>query len=239
VFLSMHFGMFIPLSSISKGVHAGLQSAERSLFLPSKLNCMTLTLPEGAFAAFLFDCDGTIVDSMPLHYIAWTRALAEYGCTSFTEQIFYAMGGMPVADVVAELNRRDHLSIPIEEFAHRKEALYYELIHQLQPVPEVLEQIRLHHGRIPFAVVSGSTRESVVKSLDALGILSLFDTLVCAGDYARGKPDPEPFLLAATRLGVDPARCLVFEDAEVGIQAATAAGMSSIRIPQPWERVPA
>jgi HAD superfamily hydrolase (TIGR01509 family) len=200
---------------------------------------MTLILPDGDFAAYLFDCDGTIADSMPLHYIAWGRALREYGCTSFTEELFYAWGGMPVGDVVAELNRRGGLSIPIEEFAHRKENLYYELIHQLQPIPEVLEQIHLQHGKVPFAVVSGSTRESVVKSLEALGILDLFDTLVCAGDYTRGKPDPEPFLLAAQRLGVDPKRCLVFEDAEVGIRAATAAGMASVRIAQPWERVPA
>jgi HAD superfamily hydrolase (TIGR01509 family) len=198
---------------------------------------MTLTLPEGHFAAFLFDCDGTIVDSMPLHYIAWTQALREHGCTDFTEELFYAMGGMPVADVVAELNRRDCLTMPLAEFAHRKEELYYDLIHQLQPVPEVLEVIHAEHGKIPFAVVSGSTHESVVKSLEALDILDLFDTLVCAGDYARGKPDPEPFLLAASRLGVDPAECLVFEDAEVGIQAATAAGMASVRVAQPSERL--
>ena len=200
---------------------------------------MQLTLPEGDFKAYLFDCDGTIVDSMPLHYIAWNRALNEYGCTSFTEELFYAWGGMPVGDVVAELNRRDGLSIPTTEFAHRKESLYYELIHQLQPVPEVLEQIHLQHGSIPFAVVSGSTRESVVKSLEALGLLHLFDTLVCAGDYERGKPAPDPFLLAAFRLGVEPNACLVFEDADIGIQAAAAAGMASVRIAQPSERVPA
>ena len=199
---------------------------------------MILRLPTGPFAAYLFDCDGTIVDSMPLHYVAWNRALNEYGCTSFTEEIFYRMGGMPVADVVAELNRRDGLSIPVDEFALRKESLYYDLIHDLQPVPEVLEHIHASHGKIPFAVVSGSTRASVEKSLSALGILDLFDTLVCAGDYTRGKPDPEPFLLAAERLGVAPKDCLVFEDAEVGIRAATAAGMPSVRIAQPWERVP-
>jgi len=200
---------------------------------------MTLTLPEGDFKAYLFDCDGTIADSMPIHYIAWTQALAEYGCTSFTEQLFYAWGGMPVDAVVAELNRRDHLSIPIDEFAHRKESLYYERIHEIQPVPEVLEQIRLQHGNIPLAVVSGSTRESVVKSLEALSLLPLFDTLVCAGDYQRSKPAPDPYLLAASRLGVDPRHCLVFEDADIGIQSATAAGMASIRIAQPHERVPA
>jgi HAD superfamily hydrolase (TIGR01509 family) len=198
---------------------------------------MTLQLPAGPFAAYLFDCDGTIVDSMPLHYIAWKRALAEHGCTDFTEELFYKLGGMPVADVVALLNRRDGLAIPIEDFAHRKEGLYYDLIHDLQPVPEVLEHIHASRGKIPFAVVSGSTRESVERSLSALRILDLFDTLVCAGDYRRGKPDPEPFLLAAARLGVNPGDCLVFEDAEVGIRAATAAGMASIRIAQPWERV--
>ena len=198
---------------------------------------MTLTLPEGPFDAFLFDCDGTIVDSMPLHFVAWTRALAEYGCTDFTEPYFYSLGGVPVTGVVDAINRRDGSSIPADEFAVRKEDLYYELIHQLQPVPEVLEVIHSHHGKLPFAVVSGSTRDSVVKSLVALGILDLFDTLVCAGDYTHGKPSPEPFLLAAHRLNVDPTRCLVFEDADVGIQSATAAGMASVRIAQPWERV--
>ena len=198
---------------------------------------MTLPLPEGDFKAYLFDCDGTIADSMPLHYIGWTQALAEYGCTNFTEELFYALGGMPVDDVVAQLNQRDGLSIPVDEFARRKESLYYDLIHQLQPVPEVLEQIRLQHGNIPFAVVSGSTRESVVRSLETLGILDLFDTLVCAGDYAHPKPAPDPFLLAAKRLGVDPKTCLVFEDADIGIQAATAAGMASVRIAQPHERI--
>jgi HAD superfamily hydrolase (TIGR01509 family) len=198
---------------------------------------MKLELPAGDFAAFLFDCDGTIVDSMPLHFIAWTKALAEYGCTDFTEPYFYSLGGVPVSGVVEAINRRDGSSIPAEEFAVRKEQLYYDIIHQLEPIPEVLEQIRHHHGKIPFAVVSGSTRESVVKSLEALDILDLFDTLVCAGDYTHGKPSPEPFLMAAERLGVDPSRCLVFEDAEVGIQSATAAGMASVRIAQPSERV--
>ncbi|MBW4037407.1 MAG: HAD family phosphatase [Acidobacteria bacterium] len=197
---------------------------------------MTLTLPPGDFKAYLFDCDGTIADSMPLHYIAWKQALSEYGCNDFTEQLFYALGGMPVDAVVRQLNERDGLSIPMDAFAHRKESLYYDLIHQLQPVPEVLEQIHLQHGNIPFAVVSGSTRESVVASLSALGILHLFDTLVCAGDYRHSKPAPDPFLLAATRLGVSPEHCLVFEDADIGIQSAKAAGMACVRIAQPHER---
>jgi HAD superfamily hydrolase (TIGR01509 family) len=103
--------------------------------------------------------------------------------------------------------------------------------------PEVVEHIEARHGEIPFAVVSGSTRESVIKSLRTLRLLDRFETLVCAGDYKNAKPHPEAFLLAAERLGVAPAKCLVFEDTEMGIQAATAAGMASVRVLQPWERV--
>jgi beta-phosphoglucomutase family hydrolase len=197
---------------------------------------MPLTLPAGPFRAYLFDMDGTIADSMPLHYIAWKQALAEYGCPLFPEDVFYSWGGMPVREIVATLNQRHSLSMPIEEVAHRKEGLYYELLPRLTAVPEVLEQIEEAHKRIPFAVVSGSTRESVTKSLDVLGLRDKFDVLVCAGDYKNAKPDPEPFLLAAQKLNVPPGSCLVFEDTAMGIQAATAAGMQSVRILQPWER---
>ncbi len=199
---------------------------------------MRLTLPEGPFEAYLFDCDGTIADSMPLHYVAWSNVRGEWGC-EFKEELFYSWGGMPVVEIVSTLNARNGLSMPVEEVAHRKEALYMTILPQLQGVPEVLEHIELSYGQIPFAVVSGSTRDSVVASLKTLGILDKFDTLVCAGDYTRSKPDPEPFLIAAERLGVAPEKCLVFEDTEMGIQAATAAGMASVKIAQPWERVAA
>ena len=128
------------------------------------------------------------------------------------------------------------LSMPVEAVAERKENLYFSLLHDLKPVPEVLEHIVAQHGQIPFAVVSGSTRESIVKSLTAVGLLDRFPILVGSEDYARSKPAPDAFLTAAARLGVAPKDCLVFEDTDMGIQAATAAGMASVRIPQPRER---
>jgi HAD superfamily hydrolase (TIGR01509 family) len=197
---------------------------------------MKLKLPDGSFKAYLFDCDGTIVDSMPLHYVAWKRVLSEWNC-EFAEDVFYAWGGMPVAEIIATLNARHGLAMPVEDVSRRKEALYFEILPELKAVPEVLEHIEASHGQIPFAVVSGSTRDSVTASLDVLNILDRFDTLVCAGDYERSKPDPEPFLIAAERLGIAPEDCLVFEDTAMGIQAATAAGMASVKVPQPWERV--
>ena len=197
---------------------------------------MTLTIPDGPFDAYLFDCDGTIVNSMPLHYLAWKRIFTEYGC-DFTEQRHYTLGGMPTEEIIATLNAEQGLKMDPVKVALQKEEYYYEIIHQLQGVPEVVEHIEATHGTIPFAVVSGGTRDSVTRSLNALGILDKFDLLVCAGEYEKSKPDPEPYLMAAKLLGVAAERCLVFEDTEIGIRAATAAGMPSVKIPQPWERV--
>jgi HAD superfamily hydrolase (TIGR01509 family) len=144
-------------------------------------------------------------------------------------------------EIVATLSAQQGLVLDAEAVAHRKELMYYELLPQLQAVPEVLEQIThnfaLGAARIPMAVVSGGTRDSVTRSLTILGILDRFETLVCAEDYTRSKPDPEPFLVGAQRLGIAPKDCLVFEDTEMGIQSATAAGMASVKILQPWERV--
>ncbi|HUO33878.1 MAG TPA: HAD family phosphatase [Candidatus Acidoferrum sp.] len=196
---------------------------------------MKLALPPGEFHAYLFDCDGTIADSMPLHYIAWKKALGEWNCV-FEEKLFYEWGGMPTAEIVSNLNRMQGQNMPVERVIRRKEDLYMESLPQLKAVPEVLEHIEAEYGRIPFAVVSGSTRESVTASLTSLNLLDRFETMVCAGDYKKGKPDPEGFLLAAERLGVKPKYCVVFEDTEMGIQAATSAGMASVKVPPPWER---
>lgn len=196
---------------------------------------MTLTIPPGEFHAYLFDCDGTIVDSMPLHYAAWKQTLAEWDC-DFDERLFYAWGGRPVADIIAALNQQHSLQMPVAEVARIKEGRYHEQLHQLQSIPEVVEHIHAQYGRIPLAVVSGSRRNSVLGSLTALNLLDKFETLVCAEDYANGKPAPDAFLLAAERLGVKPVNCLVFEDTDLGIQAAVAAGMAWVRVPQPHER---
>jgi HAD superfamily hydrolase (TIGR01509 family) len=196
---------------------------------------MKLKLPAGEFKAYLFDCDGTIADSMPLHYVAWTAALDEWKC-EFPEDLFYAWGGKPAAECVRDLNEMHGLAMPADEVAERKERMYYELLPQLKVIPEVLEHIDARQGEIPYAVVTGSRRDSVTRSLGVLGLLDRFETIVCAGEYAKSKPHPEPFLMAAERLGVAPEDCLVFEDTDMGIQAARAAGMAWVRVPMPWER---
>ncbi len=126
--------------------------------------------------------------------------------------------------------------MPVEELAEHKENFYYEQLPHLQPVPEVLEHIEAQYGKIPFAIVSGSSRESVIKSLTTIGLLDRFDVLVGSDDYANSKPAPDAYLLAAAHLGIAPKDCLVFEDTEIGIRAATAAGMASVKIASPLER---
>jgi HAD superfamily hydrolase (TIGR01509 family) len=196
---------------------------------------MKLSLPAGDFRAYLFDCDGTIVDSMPLHYIAWKTALAEWNCP-FPEELFYAWGGKPVDEIISTLNTMNGLHMPVETVGTRKEGLYYDLLPQLKAIPEVVEHIEAQYGRIPFAVVSGGRRSSVVRSLTTVNLLDKFQTIVGAEDYINSKPAPDCFLLAAERLGVAAEHCLVFEDTDLGIQAATAAGMASVRVPLPAER---
>jgi HAD superfamily hydrolase (TIGR01509 family) len=172
---------------------------------------------------------------MPLHYIAWKQALNAWGA-NFDEDLFYQWGGKPPNEIITSLNQMQGLKMPVEPVAERKENLYYSLLPQLKPVPEVVEHIHAQYGRIPFAVVSGSTRESIVKSLTTVGLLDRFELLVGHEDYTRSKPAPDAFLIAAERLGIAPRDCLVFEDTEMGIASATAAGMASVRVPPPLAR---
>jgi len=196
---------------------------------------MKLEIPLGDYDAYLFDCDGTIADSMPLHYHVWSETLGRLGC-EFPEPLSYEWAGVPIAEVVNRLNARNGLSMPIQETLKQREEIYYRSLPFVQPIPEVIEQIELNYGRIPLAVVSGSPRESVVRTLSTLGVLDRFQTLVTAEDTARGKPAPDPYLLAAERLGVEPTRCLVFEDGEAGFRSAEAAGMKWVRVVSPQLR---
>lgn len=191
---------------------------------------MQLEIPAGPFKAYIFDCDGTVVDSMPLHYRAWKAALAEWNC-DFPEDLFYSWGGKPVRNIIADLNQIYSLTMPVDSLAIRKESLYLAQLPSLKAIPEVVEHITSQQGRIPFAVASGSRKDSVVGSLTTVGLLNKFDTIISAGDYIHPKPAPDCFLLAAQHLGVAPKDCLVFEDTLLGIQAATAAGMASVMVP--------
>jgi HAD superfamily hydrolase (TIGR01509 family) len=190
----------------------------------------TLTLPPGDFAAYIFDCDGTLADTMPTHYKAWMAALGEHG-RDFPEAMFYELGGVPTARIVEILNERHGHSLPVEATVAHKESLFLEMSSQIAAIEPVVSLARQYHGHKPLAVASGGHRRIVMNTLRALGIADLFQAIVCSEDYRRGKPAPDPFLEAALRLDVAPESCLVFEDTATGIAAATAAGMQSVLVP--------
>ena len=195
-----------------------------------------LELPARRFGGYIFDCDGTIADTMPIHFRSWTRALTEAG-GRFPEELFYEWGGKPTDVIVAQLNERFGLSLDVAKTVRQKEDYYLQMVSGVTPVEPVLEIARSMHGLVPLAIASGGHRELVEATLNALGILSLFDAVVCAEDYVHGKPAPDPFLEAARQIGVAPADCIVFEDSPTGIQAAEAAGMQHVFVPTAGLRV--
>jgi len=188
-----------------------------------------MLIPEGDFRAYLFDCDGTIADTMPIHYKAWCEALAPWNC-EFPVDLFYDWAGIPGEKITQMLGERSGITLPESEIVHRKEEAYFQRLDEVRPVAAVLAQIEKQSGKIPLAVVSGSPRDSVLKTLGVLGLVDRFATIVGAEDYVKGKPAPDPFLLAASRLNIPPQHCLVFEDADLGVQSAQAAGMAWVKV---------
>jgi HAD superfamily hydrolase (TIGR01509 family) len=188
-----------------------------------------LEIPHGEFKAYLFDCDGTLADSMPLHYDSWRKVLAQFQC-EFPESLFYQWGGISGVKIVEMLNERFSLSMDPELVVREKEISYLEQLHHVQPISEVVEHVKQQHRKIPFAVVSGSPNASVRKTLKILGLENYFECIVGCDDCIQTKPHPEPYLAAARILGVSPEHCLVFEDADLGIESARAAGMRWVKV---------
>jgi beta-phosphoglucomutase-like phosphatase (HAD superfamily) len=183
-----------------------------------------IEIPSGT-EGLLFDCDGTLADTMPIHYGAWRETLLEYGVDcprSFIDR----HAGVPTRLIVEHVNHEFGVDLDPVRIADEKEGRFQLRLHESQPVEEVVATARAYAGVLPMGVVSGGTRNLVVPTLQAIDVLELFQVIVTADDPVRPKPAPDVFLEAARRLGVDPQRCHVFEDGEPGIVAARAAGMS-------------
>jgi beta-phosphoglucomutase family hydrolase len=194
---------------------------------------MSLEIPDYPFQAFIFDCDGTLVDSMPLHYIAWVEALKRHEAPfEFTEEVFYAHAGIKEQDVVKILNAKHGTNIDPVSVDELKMEIFRQRIPEVQPVRPVAEFAKSMHGRFPMAVASGSEEPTVRGCLEATGLIHLFETIITPKLVKHGKPAPDMFLLAAERLGAPPSECLVLEDGNSGLEAAKAAGMQAVFIPK-------
>jgi beta-phosphoglucomutase-like phosphatase (HAD superfamily) len=179
--------------------------------------------------ALIFDCDGTLADSMPVHYRAWAKTMASHGI-DFTEKRFYELAGWPADKIAAQLSQETGRPLDALAVAQEKDREFLRQIHLVGPNEPVVEVARRHRGVLPMAVGSGTVREIVEKELAALGILDWFDAIVCAEDVERHKPEPDVFLAAARLLGVSPADCVVYEDGDPGLEAARRAGMQSVDV---------
>jgi len=192
---------------------------------------MPLLIPSGDFAGYIFDLDGTLIDSMPAHYRAWDQALHQRGLTEpLSEELFYSLGGVPTRKMGELLAAHYGLSASPEDLFHLKEALLLDLLSEVQLIPDVVAFAREASHSRPVSVASGGPRAVVERSLALAGLGALFPVVVTADDVVHGKPAPDMFLLAARRMGVAPEQCLVFEDAEPGLRAARAAGMQAVHV---------
>lgn len=181
------------------------------------------------FDGLIFDMDGTLADTMPTHFIAWSHSMAEHGI-EFTEERFYALGGVPANVIIDLLAKEQGKVVDADAVAEAKEDLFLKLLEDVQPVLPVKAIAEFHREHIPMAVATGSLRWVAEKILKALEIREWFDAIVGADDVQNPKPAPDTYLKAAELIGVDPKRCHAFEDTKLGIEAARNAGMEVVDI---------
>ena len=179
--------------------------------------------------AIIFDCDGTLADTMPLHGQTWQMITARYGL-SLSEERFYSMGGMPAREILRKLCAEQGVTLDPVAVAHEKEEEYLSLIAHIEPIEIVVAVARENHGRIPMAVASGGNKPVIEQVLKHIGIRHLFQTIVTNEDVVHQKPAPDIFLEAARRLGVPPQFCRAYEDTDLGMQAIRAAGMEAVDV---------
>lgn len=192
-----------------------------------------LQLPDRPFAAYIFDCDGTLVDSMPIHYVCWIEALRRNGATyAFTEDEFYHFAGVPEYDTVIVLNGLHQVNIDARAVVETKSEIFRKRISEIQRINPVADFAISVHGKFPISVASGSEAPIVRECLTNTGLIDLFPIIITPENVKRGKPAPDMFLLAAEKMGVKPEDCLVFEDGRSGLEAAKAAGMEAVFIPR-------
>ena len=174
----------------------------------------------------IFDCDGTLADSMPVHWRTWQIIAARYGL-SLSEERFYSLGGIPARDTLRMLSAEQGVALDPVAVGHEKEAMYLTFIAQVAPIDNVVSVARENYGQIPLAVASGGNRHVIEQVLNHLGIRHLFQAVVTSEDVTRQKPAPDIFLEAARRIGVPPEFCRAYEDTDLGMQAIRAAGMEA------------
>ncbi len=189
---------------------------------------------ESHIQGLIFDFDGTLADTMPLHYQAWQTTVQDHNA-EFPEDLFYAWAGVPSDKVVMRLNEAGGYQLNPLQIMEEKEARFIKIIHQVQPIEPVVAIAKQYKNKLPMAVATGGIPEVVIPMMRTLGFENFFDALVTAADVENGKPAPDTFLEAARRINIVPEACHVFEDADLGLEGAQRAGMTTTDV-RPWYR---
>ena len=192
---------------------------------------MDLPLLPDDFRGLIFDCDGTLVETLPAHVQALGDALAPYGVRPTMEWARSKYGQSPATVLLAVDAEVGRIPVPHGEVLRAWAANYGRNLHLLEQIVPVCDVARAWRGRVPMAVASNGHRSSVMATLEAVGLLPLFDAVATIEDVTVGKPAPDLFLAAARKIGVAPAECVVFEDSDEGMEAAARAGMRAVRVP--------
>ncbi|MDX1521682.1 MAG: HAD-IA family hydrolase [Anaerolineae bacterium] len=180
----------------------------------------------------IFDCDGTLADTMPMHYLAWQETVAQEGAV-FPEPLFYELAGVPSDKIAEILNEKFGYTLDPQKIAIQKEEKFLEKLPTTQPIEVIVDIARTYKGKMPMAVATGGIPPITLPILKAIGLEDFFDAVVTAEDVVNGKPAPDVFLEAARRINIEPRYCQVFEDSDLGLEGAVKAGMVATDI-RPW-----
>lgn len=178
----------------------------------------------------VFDCDGTLADTMPIHWTSW-QIISDLHQFEFSEDRFYSLGGVPSVKILESIKKDQGHSFDPVDVARQKEVAYLKNLDSIQPIDWVVEIARENFGKKPMAVASGGTNEVISEVLTRLRLDQLFEVVVTCEDVTHQKPAPDIFLKAAERMGVAPEKCLGFEDSELGMESIRRAGMLAIHVP--------
>jgi beta-phosphoglucomutase-like phosphatase (HAD superfamily) len=184
---------------------------------------MTLKVQPKA-KALIFDLDGTLSNSLPVHLATWNIVGEKYGFV-FDPKILYEMTGRPTIEFAERVVKQYGLSTDPNEIMLLKQKAFWDMAHLLEPIDKVVSIVKANYGKLPMSVGTGAGRKSTQVQLETLNLMKYFDAIVTAEDVTSHKPKPETFLECARLMKVDPQYCQVFEDGDLGIEAAKKAGM--------------
>lgn len=177
----------------------------------------------------IFDCDGTLADTMTIHTHAWQETMKRFGHDCPVD-FLQPLRGMPAEEIVIRFNRKFGTGFDVKAVSDEKNKMSYERLKTVKPIMPVAKIALDYRGKLPMSVVSGGTRKNVIRTLEAIGMADFFEAVITADDGLKPKPDPRMFIEAAKKMDVAPELCQVFEDGDPGLEAARAAGMPLVDV---------